>query len=41
MEEYLKGKDGSRQIEVDVNGTLINTINEIDPVPGDTVFLTH
>ena len=40
MEEYLKGKDGSRQIEVDVNGTLINTINEIDPVPGDTVFLT-
>lgn len=40
MEEYLKGQDGSKQIEVDVNGTLINTINEIDPVPGDTVFLT-
>ncbi len=40
MERYLKGTDGSRQIEVDVNGTLINTINEIDPIPGDTVFLT-
>jgi len=40
MEKYLKGTDGSRQIEVDVNGTLINTINEIDPLPGDTVFLT-
>lgn len=40
MEEYLKGKDGSRQIEVDVHGTLINTISEIDPIPGDTVFLT-
>jgi len=40
MEKYLKGTNGSRQIEVDVNGTLINTVNEIDPVPGDTVFLT-
>jgi len=40
MEEYLKGIDGSRQIEVDVNGTLINTISEVDPTPGDTVFLT-
>lgn len=40
MEKYLKGTDGSRQIEVDVNGTLINTINELDPIPGDTVFLT-
>lgn len=40
MEEYLKGTDGSRQIEVDVYGTLINTINEVDPIPGDTVFLT-
>ncbi|HYF82577.1 MAG TPA: penicillin-binding transpeptidase domain-containing protein [Clostridia bacterium] len=40
MEKYLKGKDGSKQIEVDVNGTLINTIDEIDPIPGDTVFLT-
>lgn len=40
MEKYLKGTNGSRQIEVDVNGTLINTVNEVDPIPGDTVFLT-
>jgi penicillin-binding protein 2 len=40
MEKFLKGTDGSRQIEVDVYGTLINTINEVDPIPGDTVFLT-
>lgn len=40
MEEYLRGKDGSRQIEVDVSGALINTISEIEPTPGDTVFLT-
>ncbi|MGE5629904.1 MAG: penicillin-binding protein 2 [Caulobacteraceae bacterium] len=40
MEKYLKGQDGSKQIEVDVSGTLINTINEVDPTPGDTVFLT-
>ena len=40
MEKYLKGQDGSKQIEVDVRGTLINTLGESDPVPGDTVFLT-
>ncbi len=40
MEKYLKGQHGSKQIEVNVNGTLMNTLNEIDPTPGDTVFLT-
>ncbi|HYE08682.1 MAG TPA: penicillin-binding transpeptidase domain-containing protein, partial [Patescibacteria group bacterium] len=40
MEKYLKGQNGSKQIEVDVKGTLIDTINEVDPTPGDTVFLT-
>lgn len=40
MEKYLKGQNGTKQIEVDVRGTLINTINETDPIPGDTVFLT-
>lgn len=40
MEKYLKGQNGSRQIEVDVRGTLINTLGEEDPIPGDTVFLT-
>ncbi|MGE5631760.1 MAG: penicillin-binding protein 2 [Caulobacteraceae bacterium] len=40
MEKYLKGQNGSKQIEVNVNGTLMNTINETNPTPGDTVFLT-
>ena len=40
MEEYLKGIDGSKQIEVDAKGTLIDTIDEIEPIPGDTVVLT-
>ena len=40
MEEYLKGTDGSMQIEVDAKGTLIDTIDVIEPIPGDTVVLT-
>ncbi|SHJ00676.1 penicillin-binding protein 2 [Lutispora thermophila] len=40
MEEYLKGTDGSMQIEVDAKGTLIDTIAEVEPMPGDTVVLT-
>lgn len=40
MEKYLKGKNGSKQIEVDVKGNLIDTLNGAEPTPGDTVFLT-
>lgn len=40
MEASLKGKDGSRQIEVDAGGTMIDKISEEEPIPGDTVFLT-
>ncbi len=40
MEEYLKGTDGSKQIEVDAKGSLIDTIDVIEPVPGHTVMLT-
>jgi len=40
MEEYLKGQDGIRQIEIDVNGAMIDTIGEEEPTPGDTVFMT-
>ena len=40
MEEYLNGQDGSRQIEIDVAGSMIDTIGEEEPTPGDTVFLT-
>lgn len=40
MEDYLRGVKGTKQIEVNVNGSLMNTIDEVDPIPGDTVFLT-
>lgn len=40
MEQYLNGTDGWRQIEIDSNGTMIDTINEEEPIPGETVFLT-
>ena len=40
MEEYLKGIDGSKQIEVDAKGSLIDTIDVTEPVPGHTVVLT-
>lgn len=40
MEQYLKGTNGERQVEVDVKGNLIDTIGDVAPIPGDTVFLT-
>lgn len=40
MEEFLKGQDGSRQIEINVAGSMIDTVSEEEPTPGDTVFLT-
>ncbi|MFZ5352948.1 MAG: penicillin-binding transpeptidase domain-containing protein [Bacillota bacterium] len=40
MEQYLKGTDGKKMIEVDAGGGLINTIDQEEPTPGSTVFLT-
>ncbi|MDF2839702.1 MAG: mrdA [Clostridia bacterium] len=40
MEQYLKGQDGTRQIEIDVDGVMIDTVSEVEPTPGDTIFLT-
>lgn len=40
MEEYLKGIDGSKQIEVDAKGSLIETIEVTEPIPGNTIVLT-
>ncbi len=40
MEQYLNGKDGWRQIEIDSSGAMIETISEEEPIPGDTVFVT-
>ncbi len=40
MEQYLKGGDGSKIIEVDAGGSLINTVDQAEPTPGNSVFLT-
>lgn len=39
-EDYLKGEDGSRRVEVDSMGNVISSIDEKDTVPGDTLYLT-
>ncbi|MEA1964338.1 MAG: penicillin-binding protein 2 [Candidatus Aerophobetes bacterium] len=38
--EYLQGKKGGRQIEVDAYGHSLRTISERDPLPGDNIYLT-
>ena len=40
MEEYLRGIDGGRRIEVDSLGRTIRTLEEKKPVPGNNVYLT-
>ena len=39
-ETDLKGQDGSRKVEVDVYGRLIDEISEVRPVPGRDLTLT-
>lgn len=39
-EKYLHGKDGAQQVIVDNYGRLIENLNTVPPMPGDTVFLT-
>ncbi len=39
-ENYLKGEDGSVQIEKNKNGTILNQTVTLEPEPGDTVRLT-
>ncbi len=38
-ENYLKGVEGEKQVEVDARGNLKNVHGEIDPQPGDDVAL--
>jgi len=38
--KYLQGKKGGRQIEVDAYGRSLRTISEMDPLPGDNIYLT-
>lgn len=39
-DRYLIGKEGGKQVEVDVSGRVLRVINSIDPVIGKTVVLT-
>ncbi len=40
FEQYLKGKDGSKYVEVDVLGNTIKVIKEEKAIPGNNVYLT-
>lgn len=40
FEEYLKGKDGIKKVEVDVMGNTINVVDEKKPTPGSNLYLT-
>ncbi len=40
FEQYLKGKNGYKKVEVDVFGNTINTLEEKKAIPGDTLYLT-
>ncbi|MEJ2698411.1 MAG: penicillin-binding protein 2, partial [Desulfuromonadales bacterium] len=40
LESYLRGKDGERRVEVDVQGKELRILKTLEPKPGDKVFLT-
>ena len=40
FEEELNGEDGYTQVQVDVGGRLVKTLERKDPKKGDTVYLT-
>ena len=39
-EDYLKGKPGGKQVEVNARGQVVRTLKTVDPVPGDNLWLT-
>ncbi|MEG1782502.1 MAG: penicillin-binding transpeptidase domain-containing protein, partial [Oscillospiraceae bacterium] len=39
-ENYLKGTDGTRQIEKNINGEIVDMVVEQEPKPGNTLKLT-
>jgi penicillin-binding protein 2 len=39
-EKYLRGHDGGRQVEIDATGKEIRVLKEVQPVPGDNLYLT-
>ncbi|MBM7613581.1 penicillin-binding transpeptidase domain-containing protein [Alkaliphilus hydrothermalis] len=40
FEDFLKGTDGSQKVVVDSRGRLIDVLEKIDPIPGNTLYLT-
>jgi penicillin-binding protein 2 len=40
LEKYLKGDDGERRVEVDVQGKKLRILKTLEPAPGQRVFLT-
>ncbi len=40
FEEFLQGKRGGRQVEVDVKGRIIRELKRVEPVPGNDLYLT-
>lgn len=40
FESALRGRDGRRWVEVDAAGREIRLLNEVEPTPGNNVFLT-
>ncbi|KNF09458.1 penicillin-binding protein 2 [Gottschalkia purinilytica] len=40
FEEYLKGKDGKKRVQVDAVGNVVDTISEEKAKPGSTLYLT-
>lgn len=40
LQQYLRGTDGKRIVEVRPNGEIVRTQRVIPPVPGDDVYLT-
>ena len=39
-DQYLRGKDGGRQVEVDARGRELNILGATEPIPGANVTLT-
>lgn len=39
-EPYLKGEPGGKQVEVNARGQVVRTLQTVDPVPGDNLWLT-
>jgi len=39
-EDYLRGRNGGQQVEVDALGRRVRVLHEVEEVPGQSVFLT-